>query len=86
MYLLLTDQSGKDAWPITGASFILMHRQATDPLNSRAVLRFFDWSYKNGAKMSEDLEYVHLPPSVINLVQNHWRSQIKDKDGQSLWK
>ena len=59
-YLLLTDQKGKDAWPITGASFIVMHRQQADVLTGRAILKFFDWSYKNGAKMSEDLEYVHF--------------------------
>ena len=85
-YLLLTDQKGKDAWPISGASFIIMHRQQADMLTGRAVLKFFDWSYKNGAKMSEELEYVHLPQSVITLVQNHWRSQLKDKDGNAIWK
>ncbi len=85
-YLLLTDQSAKDAWPITGASFILMHRQQAEALTGRAVLKFFDWSYKNGAKMSEELEYVHLPSSVISLVQNHWKTQLKDKDGNAIWK
>ena len=84
-YLLLTDQKGKDVWPITGASFILMHRQQSDALTGRAVFKFFDWSFKNGAKMSEDLEYVHLPQSVIKLVQDHWKIQAKDKDNKSIW-
>jgi phosphate transport system substrate-binding protein len=86
MYLLLTHQTGKDAWPATGASFILMHKQQVDALTGRAILKFFDWSYKNGSKMSEELEYVHLPQSVIKLVQDSWKSQLKGPDGQSIWK
>ena len=86
MYLLLTDQKGKDAWPITGASFIVMHRQQADALTGRAILKFFDWSYKNGAKMSEDLEYVHLPQSVIKLVNEKWKNELKGSDGQPIWK
>jgi len=86
MYLLLTDQKGKDAWPITGASFILMHKQQSDALTGRAVLKFFDWSYKNGSKMSEDLEYVHLPQSVIKLVQDNWKRDLKGPDNNPIWK
>jgi phosphate transport system substrate-binding protein len=86
MYLLLTDQKGKDAWPITGASFIIMHKQQADTLTGRAVLKFFDWSYKNGAKMSEDLEYVHLPQSVIKLVQDNWKKDLKGPDNNPIWK
>ena len=86
MYLLLTDQKGKDAWPATGASFILMHRQQVDVLTGRAILKFFDWSYKNGAKMSEELEYVHLPQSVIKLVQDNWKKDLKGPDNTTIWK
>lgn len=85
-YQLLTWQIGKDAWPATGASFIIMHRQQADTLTGRAVLKFFDWSYKNGGKMSEELEYVHLPPSVIKLVQDSWKVQLKGPDGNPIWK
>jgi phosphate transport system substrate-binding protein len=86
MYLLLTDQKGKDAWPITGASFILMHKQQADTLTGRAVLKFFDWSYKNGSKMSEELEYVHLPQSVIKLVQDSWKKDLKGPDNNPIWR
>ena len=86
MYLLLTNQTGKDSWPATGASFIIMHRQQADALTGRAILKFFDWSYKNGAKMSEELEYVHMPQSVIKLVQDNWKKELKGPDGQSIWK
>ena len=86
MYLLLTNQIGKDSWPATGASFIIMHKQQADALTGRAVLKFFDWSYKNGSKMSEELEYVHMPASVIKLVQDNWKKELKDPSGQAIWK
>jgi phosphate transport system substrate-binding protein len=85
-YQLLTWQTGKDAWPASGASFIIMHRQQADTLTGRAVLKFFDWSFKNGGKMSEELEYVHLPPSLIKLVQDSWKVQLKGPDGNPIWK
>jgi phosphate transport system substrate-binding protein len=86
MYLLLTNQTGKDSWPATGASFILMHKQQADALTGRAILKFFDWSYRNGAKMSEELEYVHMPQSVIKLIQDNWRRDFKGPDGIAVWK
>lgn len=86
MYLLLTFQPGRDSWPATGASFIIMHRQQADALTGRAILKFFDWSYKNGAKMSEELEYVHMPQSVINLIQTNWKRDLKDSAGNSIWR
>lgn len=86
MYLLLTWQTGKDAWPATGASFIIMHKQQTDALTGRAVLKFFDWSYKNGGQMATELEYVHMPVDVIKLVQENWKKDFKGPDGNSIWK
>jgi phosphate transport system substrate-binding protein len=84
-YLVLTNQSGKDAWPATGASFIIMHRQQPDALTGRAILKFFDWSFKNGGKMSEELEYVHLPPALIKQINEQWKTQLKDPSGKSIW-
>lgn len=86
MYLLLTWQTGKDAWPATGASFIIMHKQQADALTGRAILKFFDWSFKNGAKMSEELEYVHMPQTVIKLIQENWKKDLKSTDGNAIWK
>ncbi|MFY8212590.1 MAG: phosphate ABC transporter substrate-binding protein PstS [Candidatus Nanopelagicus sp.] len=86
MYLLLTYQAGKDSWPATGASFIIMHKQQADALTGRAILKFFDWSWKNGAKMSEELEYVHLPQAVIKLNQDSWKRDIKDSANNSIWR
>jgi phosphate transport system substrate-binding protein len=85
-YQLLTWQPGRDAWPATGASFILMHKQQADALTGRAVLKFFDWSYKNGGQMATELEYVHMPADVIKLVQDNWKKEFRGPDGNPIWK
>jgi phosphate transport system substrate-binding protein len=82
--VVLTDQPGKASWPITGASFILMHKVQPDAAKGREVLKFFEWSYKNGAVMAEDLDYVPMPASVVKLVQDAWKAQIKDASGKTL--
>ena len=61
MYQILTNQPGKNSWPITGASFILMHTKQDKPQNAAEVLKFFDWAYKNGGKLAEELDYVPMP-------------------------
>ena len=73
MGVILTDQPGANSWPITGASFILVYRVPVDAARTRAVLDFFKWSYENGAAMSRDLDYVHLPPEVVKQVQSEWQ-------------
>ncbi|HTQ34177.1 MAG TPA: phosphate ABC transporter substrate-binding protein PstS [Stellaceae bacterium] len=83
-YLLLTNQPGKDSWPITGATFILMHHQQTKPDSAREVLNFFDWSYHNGGKMAEELDYVPMPASVISMVEQSWKT-IVGPDGKPVW-
>jgi phosphate transport system substrate-binding protein len=84
-YLLLTDQPGQESWPITGASFILMHKIQEKPERAQQVLAFFDWSYKNGQKLAEELAYVPIPDSVVKLVEASWASTIKDASGKPLW-
>src|SRR5438132_662401 len=54
-HLILTDQPGKESWPITGATFILMHKEQARPERAKEVLKFFDWAYKNGAPLAEAL-------------------------------
>jgi len=84
-YLVLTDQPGKDAWPISGASFILMYKNQAKPDVAQAVLKFFDWSYHNGGKMAEQLDYVPIPMNVVKLVESTWKSAIKGGNGQAVW-
>ena len=84
-YLVLTDQSGKESWPITGASFILVHKQQKDAATIKAVLDFFDWCYANGGPTAEKLHYVPMPQNVVDLVQAKWNQEIK-VGGQPVWK
>jgi len=83
-YLLLTNQPGKDSWPITGATFILLHKQQSKPEVAREVINFFDWAYQNGSKLADDLDYVPMPDNVVKLVEQSWQ-QIKGPDGKAVW-
>lgn len=85
MYLVLTNQPGKTSWPATGASFILMHKTQADALTGRAVLKFFDWSFKNGNNMATELDYVPLPASLVKQIQESWKAQLKDPGGKAIW-
>jgi phosphate transport system substrate-binding protein len=84
-YLLLTDQPGKTSWPITGASFILMYKEQAKPEIAKQVLQFFDWSYHNGQKLAEELDYVPMPEAVVKLVEETWKTQMKGADGKPVF-
>jgi phosphate transport system substrate-binding protein len=84
MYMILTDAPGKDAWPIAGATFILMHKVQANPDNAKQVLKFFAWSYANGDQMASDLDYIPMPDAVVNLIQSNWK-QIKDGSGSPVY-
>ena len=82
-YQILTNQAGKEAWPITGATFILMHKAQDKPLQATASLKFFDWGFKNGDKTADDLDYVPMPASVKTVIEKSW-AEIKDASGKSV--
>lgn len=83
-YQMLTDQPGKDAWPISGATFVVMHKLQDKPVNATNTLKFFDWSYANGDKSAADLDYVTLPNSVKTMIRKEWVSSIKDSTGKAI--
>src|SRR6516164_1541623 len=83
-YLILTNQPGKDTWPITGATFILMHKKQDQPERGKEVLKFFDWAYKNGAEMAKSLDYVPMPPNAVAIFQDSWK-QLVGPDGKPVW-
>jgi len=82
---ILTNQPGKASWPITGASFILMHAKQEKPQSGAEVLKFFDWALKNGQKMASELDYVPLPAPLVTQIEDAWKSQLKDGGGKALW-
>ena len=84
MGVVLTDQVGEKSWPITGASFILVQARQEKPEAGREVLKFFDWSFKNGQKMAEDLDYMPMPEAVIKEIHASWKS-VKDPGGKALY-
>lgn len=84
-YEILTDEPGKDSWPITGATFILMHKVQDKPENAKAVLKFFEWAYANGDQLAEDLDYVPLPDNVTKIIAKAWKTQLKDASGKAVW-
>ncbi len=82
-YQILTNQPGKDAWPITGATFILMHKVQDKPMQATTALKFFDWAYNQGDKTADNLDYVPMPDSVKNVIRKSW-GEIKDGSGKSV--
>ncbi len=82
-YLILTDQPGAASWPITGASFILVHADSKDT-NVVSALKFFDWGFRNGTKLAQDLDYVPLPDKVITQIEKTWADALK-VNGKPAW-
>jgi len=85
-YLVLTDQPGENSWPITGATFILLPKQPPHPERARAVLKFFDWCYRNGDAMALKLDYVPMPEKVKEMVRAMWKREIRDPNGNPIWR
>lgn len=84
-YMVLTDQPGATAWPITGATFVLLRRKQKDPQVAGAVLKFFDWGYRKGDAAAKQLGYVSMPPAVIDLVEKSWEKDLKSSEGGQVW-
>ncbi|MGJ9417981.1 phosphate ABC transporter substrate-binding protein PstS [Massilia sp. CMS3.1] len=83
--VILTDAAGKNSWPITGVSYILMHRAQADAAKGKEVVKFFDYAYKNGTAAAAELDYVPMPASVVKLVQGAWKAQLKDASGTAIY-
>lgn len=84
--VVLTNQRGEASWPITGATFVLLQATQDRADAARQVLRFFDWGYRNGGPLADQLNYVTLPDSVIQLVEDNWSKNVRDRQGQPIWK
>jgi phosphate transport system substrate-binding protein len=83
-YQILTNQAGKDSWPITGATFIVMQANAEKPAQSAEVLKFFEWAYKNGGATATELDYVPLPDTLVKLIHTSW-ANIKEGAGKPVY-
>jgi phosphate transport system substrate-binding protein len=76
-YVILTDQPGDQSWPITAATFILMHKQPTDKAAAAEAIKFFTWAFEKGGKAAEELDYIPMPASVVDLIKKTWSADIK---------
>ena len=83
--LVLVNQPGKASWPITGATFVLMHKVQDQPARAEDALKFFNWSYTNGQKMAETLDYVPMPANVVEMIEKTWSADMKAADGKPVW-
>ncbi len=84
-YEILTNEPGKETWPIAGATFILMNKSQDNAANAAEVLKFFSWGYKSGSLMAKALDYVPMPSTVVDLIETNWKDNIKSKDGAAIW-
>ena len=79
MGIFLTNQSGAKTWPIAGASFILIYKDPSNKANAAEVIKFFEWAFKNGQKIAEELDYVPMPANVTDYISKSVLSQVKVK-------
>ena len=82
-YQLITDQPGKNTWPISTATYIVMYNKQDKPANASEALKFFNWAYANGGKAASDLDYVPMPPAVVAAVQKAWGT-MTDNAGKAI--
>ena len=83
-YQILTNEPGQNAWPIVGATFVLLHATQEKPQQGTETLKFFDWAFKNGGQAASDLDYISLPDSVVAEIKTQWKAKVKDASGKSV--
>ncbi len=83
-YQILTNQPGKDAWPVVGATFVLLHATQDTPQRGAETLKFFNWAFGHGAQAAADLDYISLPDPVVSEIRKQWKAKIKDASGKAL--
>lgn len=84
-YQILTDEPGKNAWPIVGATFVLVYSKQDKAAEGAETLKFFDWSFKNGGAAADSLDYISLPESVVKEIRAQWKAKITDASGKALY-
>ena len=83
-YVILTDQPGKDTWPISGATFILMHKAQKDPETAKRILDFFTWAFQSGGKLADELSYIPMPANIVELIHRKWKEELTGPDGKPI--
>jgi phosphate transport system substrate-binding protein len=84
-YQILTNEPGNNAWPVVGATFVMLHTVQAKPEQGTETLKFFDWAFKSGGQAAQDLDYITLPESVVNEIRTQWRAKVKDSAGKPVF-
>jgi phosphate transport system substrate-binding protein len=84
-YQIITNSPGRDSWPIAATSFIVLHTRQDKPQNAAEVMKFFDWAFKNGGRMADELDYVPLPDNLVQQIEGSWKQEVKDASGKAIW-
>ena len=84
-YMILTDEPGDKAWPIAGATFILLPKVPKNVADASVALNFFAWAYKNGDALASDLDYVPMPDNVVKTIEQTWAKEVKGADGKPVY-
>jgi len=79
------DRPGRESWPITGSTFLLVYRDQGESEAALAMFRFFDWIYRDGAALADDLDYAPIPQAVAQVVENQW-AEVRTRDGRPVWR
>jgi phosphate transport system substrate-binding protein len=85
-YEVLTDEPGATSWPIAGATFVLVQKSNDKVTEAREVMKFFDWSFKNGQAAAQELDYVPMPANVVKMIEASWVQNVRDAQGKAIWK
>jgi phosphate transport system substrate-binding protein len=83
--VILADQPGEESWPMTAATWILVHKHPEDSAATGQALVFFAWAYREGDTIAEALDYVPLPDTVVSDVEKMWAAEIKDSAGKPVF-
>jgi phosphate transport system substrate-binding protein len=83
--VILTNEPGDTSWPISSATFILIHKQPQDAAAATEALKFFAWAYAKGGPAAQELDYVPMPAKVVTAIQKVWAADIKDTGGKPLF-
>lgn len=82
----LTNQKGENVWPITSTTFILLHKTAKKPEQTKEVLNFFNWAYNKGSQQASELDYASLPAAVVEQIRAAWKTELKDSNGVAVYR
>ena len=74
--VILANQPGDKSWPMTAATWILVYKKPVDAAATGEALKFFAWSFKNGGKMAEELDYVPMPANVVKDIEAYWKGEV----------